>query len=965
MQIGTAWKHRAVLAVFLLESFAGLVHAETPAGIVVASSGSLVRHANTQLALTAPPGELLYAGDVITVEGGPLAIALCAPKTQYTLSAGGVFEVGGADLRALKPAPVSKTSLPVCELPDISRESNANLSTYGYSMTRDGAALSRPAESLAARSARLPASDRQSLEAANQMLAKDSDSLVGLVSRATIYGRTGMAFEAIADFARVRDLSGGERFRGFVHRIDRAAATEEPPSKPGDSSARGETYALLVGISRYQKLDKQQWLAYADQDASVFAQFLESPRGGSVAADHTLVLTNEQASTAAIRNGLHQFLDHAGPNDSVILLLAAHGVVDDKTGGAYLVTYDSDPEDLYSTAIGMPEIQTLMDDRLRHVGRALVYVDVCHAGTIGTIRSNDVNRVMEQVLKTPGQLLGFMASRSTEYAWEGENWGGGHGAFSYFLVRGLSGEADKNDDGAVDVNELIEYVRNKVTESTRDQQHPIENVSIRNSVELADIEKPGIVLGAWMPVRKGQDRGKVRGLLAQAVTPGSTKRELARDRDIADFESAIEEGRIIPETPGSAYGILRDRLKSRLTPDQYQTAENELRIALEDKGQQVLLRYLQGDQIAQDAQDFTSGALFFSAARLLTPESLVLESKELFCRGRALLFTRRFNEAIPLLERAARLDGRGAYSFNALGIAYLELANYSRAADAFRDAIRLAPYWVYPRHNLALVLTEQGQYAAAIAAYQEARPLAPNYSYVAYNLGHVYQRVGLTREADLMYRDAARIATKARDEGLRTSPPGRWNERAEVWNALATLEEDRRHYDQAQKLLRQALTDDAQSLSARHNLARLLSRQGPSPEAEQLWRQNLSDDPAYLASRFALAAYLERAGRLDEAAMEYIAAINQGGSGTPGTYELLSNVYAKMGRLSDAIAALTQGMKEGPANPRLLERSADLLIQAGDTQEAAGAYRQALAVYRVSEDRSRVRKKLQRILTAN
>ena len=602
-----------------------------------------------------------------------------------------------------------------------------------------------------------------------------------------------------------------------------------------------------------------------------------------------------------------------------------------------------------------------MDDRLRHVGRALVYVDVCHAGTIGTIRSNNVNTAVEQVLKAPGQLLGFMATRSTEYAWEGENWGGGHGAFSYFILRGLSGEADKNDDGVVDVNELIEYVRSKVSESTRDQQHPTENISIKNSVELADIEKPGSPMTPWMPIAKGQGRG--RGLLAQAVTPGTTKREAARDQEIANFEAAIDAGRIIPETPGSAYGILRDRLQGKLTPEQYRVAENELRVALEDQGQQVLLRYLEGDQVTQDAQNFLSGALYFAGARLLTPESLVLESKELFCRGRALLFTRRFNEAIPLLERAARLDARGAYSFNALGIAYLELANYDRASDAFRDAIRLAPYWVYPRHNLALALTEKGQYAAAIATYRDARPLAPNYSYVAYNLGHVYQRIRLDREAETSYRDAARIATKAHDQGLRPAPAGRWSERAEVWNALATLEEDRRHYDKARQLLRQALVDDTQSLSARHNLARMLSRQGPSTEAEQLWRQNLADDPTYLASRFALAAYLERNGRLDESAQQYqyvlTANANDGDpTGLDGTRELLSDVYVKLRRLPDAISALTPALKGNPGNPRLLEKMGDLHSQAGETQLAEQSYKEALKSYRIGADQSRVRKKL-------
>ena len=37
-------------------------------------------------------------------------------------------------------------------------------------------------------------------------------------------------------------------------------------------------------------------------------------------------------------------------------------------------------------------------------------------------------------------------------------------------------------------------------------------------------------------------------------------------------------------------------------------------------------------------------------------------------------------------KRVVRFDPSGAYSYNALGIAYLEQANFQRATPAFRDA---------------------------------------------------------------------------------------------------------------------------------------------------------------------------------------------------------------------------------------------------------------------------------------
>ena len=100
---------------------------------------------------------------------------------------------------------------------------------------------------------------------------------------------------------------------------------------------------------------------------------------------------------------------------------------------------------------------------------------------------------------------------------------------------------------------------------------------------------------------------------------------------------------------------------------------------MEIQGQQVLLRYLKGEQEPQTREDFVAVAAYFEAAKLLTPESLLLDARSTFCSGRIAIFDKNYAKAADDLERAARLDSKGAYSYNALGIAYLEQANYDRA----------------------------------------------------------------------------------------------------------------------------------------------------------------------------------------------------------------------------------------------------------------------------------------------
>src|SRR5215813_2682629 len=50
--------------------------------------------------------------------------------------------------------------------------------------------------------------------------------------------------------------------------------------------------------------------------------------------------------------------------------------------------------------------------------------------------------------------------------------GGGHGAFTHFLLEGLKGRGDRDKDGFVRVGELVDFLAEVVPEETRALQHP-------------------------------------------------------------------------------------------------------------------------------------------------------------------------------------------------------------------------------------------------------------------------------------------------------------------------------------------------------------------------------------------------------------------------------------------------------------------------------------------------------------
>lgn len=255
----------------------------------------------------------------------------------------------------------------------------------------------------------------------------------------------------------------------------------------------GKTWALLVGISQYAKLPHDLWLQYPDVDAKTLAAFLGSPRGGALPPEQIRVLTNAQATTAAIRAELRAFLnDKPGRADTVYILIAGHGTVD--ATGAYILTADSDPENLKDTALPMAELHTAVERGLNKAGRVILLADVCRAAAIAGQKTTALGGAVEQIGEAPGEMLGLMAARPKELSNEGPDFGGGHGAFTWSVLRGLMGAADLDHDGFVTAGELIDFVSTDVKKLTGDRQHPRDFGNMENGTRLAELSKPGIDL---------------------------------------------------------------------------------------------------------------------------------------------------------------------------------------------------------------------------------------------------------------------------------------------------------------------------------------------------------------------------------------------------------------------------------------------------------------------------------------
>lgn len=276
----------------------------------------------------------------------------------------------------------------------------------------------------------------------------------------------------------------GEKIRKSINITRRTlgAPTSIADNKPlKNTSGQPQRWAVIVGVSEYGNPAIKN-LSYADRDARAFAEFLKTSAGGGFEEERVKVLLNKEATLQNIKQALFNFLRQTVDKDLVVIYFAGHGAPEPANpGNNYLLCYDTDPKSLETTAFPMWDVNTALT-RYIPSKRVVVFTDACHSGGItsdiatrgmSTTDGNLINQYLSDLSKTKEGIIVFTASQSGEVSQELEKLG--HGVFTYYLLQGMKGEADFNNDYTVTIGELMDYVEEKVKRQTNGNQHPTRN----------------------------------------------------------------------------------------------------------------------------------------------------------------------------------------------------------------------------------------------------------------------------------------------------------------------------------------------------------------------------------------------------------------------------------------------------------------------------------------------------------
>src|SRR5579872_2482815 len=241
---------------------------------------------------------------------------------------------------------------------------------------------------------------------------------------------------------------------------------EDRPAAAPTTIPRG--YALIVGVAGYKNLPANAQLDYSERDADAIYSVLISPEGGNFRAENVHRLTGAKATLANLKLELESWLPSvAKEDDRVIIYFAGHGFI--QGGRAYLAPYDLDPKNISGTGYPMDTLGSVVGSKIKAKWKVLV-TDSCHSGAITP--DADAVQYNKSLLDLSRSMFSLTASRDRERSFESKDWGGGHGIFTYYVVKGLEGEADEDGDGVVTADELADYTRRNVREATKGMQNP-------------------------------------------------------------------------------------------------------------------------------------------------------------------------------------------------------------------------------------------------------------------------------------------------------------------------------------------------------------------------------------------------------------------------------------------------------------------------------------------------------------
>ena len=696
---------------------------------------------------------------------------------------------------------------------------------------------------------------------------------------------------------------------------------------------QGKTWAVIVGVSDYQDNEISD-LLYAHKDAKAFYDFLQSMAGGKIPAEQMKLLTNKDATTAGIAAALDWLIEMAKEGDQVIIYFSGHGDVETRTlrNHGFLLTYDSPAKTYIAGAFPLFYLQDVISTLSQQKkAKVIMVADACRSGALAGMSVNGPQATAQYLQQQFANEIKILACGPTEYSVEGKQWGNGHGAFTYNLLEGLTGLADKDGNYEVNLFEIRRYLEDKVpAETAPNSQIPM---TIGANTRISYVDPTAMQA---LQIKKASESPVIAMVESKGVIPPNDS--LAK-LWYKGFENALAQKHLLTPADSSAYHYFQLLLQKQELSTLHNLMRRNLATALQDDAQQAINAYLKTapEEMARRWHGNTPyrhiPIYLEKAIELLGQEHYMyktLKAKQLYFEGLIMRMDAEvqdskelFQKALQKLEAALQLENRGAYLFNELGLIQGALEQNEQEIASYHKAIELSPTWAMPANNLGAVYLKQKNWAEAQKWCETTISLQPDFAGGYYNLGTVFLRMDHYENAAQNFRKAIEL-----DSLLE-----------EAYHNLGSVLYTSEKFTEAEVVLQQLIQLNPNFADGYYMLASTYFATQRYQAAEQMYQKTLQLNPAHPYVHFGLGVCYENMGDLDNAIIEYQKNLERTPAWAYPHYSISLN-FAKKGTQGDALKWLEKSLELKLVSKAELEKES-----AFDSIRQSDAFKQLVAKY--------------------
>ena len=225
-------------------------------------------------------------------------------------------------------------------------------------------------------------------------------------------------------------------------------------------AATRDAVAIIIGIQNYKRVPKAE---FANNDAKEFYEY--AIRGLGIKPESIKLLVDEEADEVNIVKAFENWLPlqvNKAKTD-VYVFYSGHGLPSNDGKSLYFLPHGVDKELLSRTAVGQAEIvSALVASKPKSV---TMFIDACYSGQT---RGGEVLLASSKPMALKADANAFPLNFTVITASANDQISSSspelkHGIFSFYLMKGMEGDADGNKDGKITAGEMQEYLSDKVS----------------------------------------------------------------------------------------------------------------------------------------------------------------------------------------------------------------------------------------------------------------------------------------------------------------------------------------------------------------------------------------------------------------------------------------------------------------------------------------------------------------------